>query len=125
MHELAVTESILRIAVDQATRHGAQRLTAIHLVVGELTGYVPDSIQFYFDVLSQDTPAAGATLVVRRVPACVRCAACQTEFAPEIGLLWLCPACGGLGGEVVSGQELLVESIEVADSGPSRSGVYA
>lgn len=113
MHELAVTESILRIALDQASRHGAQRVTAIHLVVGELTGYVPDSIQFYFDVLSQETPAAGAVLAVQRIPARVGCAACRAEFAPEAGQLWLCPACGGLGGEVLSGQELLVESIDV------------
>ncbi len=120
MHELAVTESILHIALDEAARHGAQRLTAIHLVVGELTGYVPDSIQFYFDVLSQDTPAAGAVLAVRRVPARVRCASCQADYAPEAGLLWLCPACGGLGGEVISGQELLVESINVDEVGQTE-----
>jgi hydrogenase nickel incorporation protein HypA/HybF len=119
MHELAVTESIMRIAVDQAARHGAQRRTAILLAVGELTGYVPASIQFYFDLLSQGTPAAGATLVLRRVPARVRCATCQAEFTPESGLLWLCPACDGLGGEVISGQELLVESIEVDEAGPA------
>lgn len=113
MHELAVTENILQIALREAAQHGAQRITAINLVVGELTGYVPDSIQFYFDLLSCDTASAGATLHVRRVPTRVRCRSCRGEYVPELGSLWRCPACGAPGGDVVSGRELLVESIEV------------
>lgn len=113
MHELAVTENILQIAAREAAQHGAQRITAIYLAVGELTGYMPDSIQFYFDLLSLDTAAAGATLHVRRVPTRARCRNCQGEFSPELGSLWHCPTCGALGGDVVGGRELLVESIEV------------
>ncbi|MCS6845077.1 MAG: hydrogenase maturation nickel metallochaperone HypA [Caldilineales bacterium] len=113
MHELAITQSVLDIAVGQAQRHGARRITAVNLVVGELTGYVPDSIQFYFDLLSRGTPAEAAALNVRRVPTQVRCRQCRAEFRPEEGVLWVCPACGGLGGDLLSGNELLVESIEV------------
>ena len=48
MHELAVTQSILDIALRHAERVGAQRILSINLVIGELTGFVDDSIQFYF-----------------------------------------------------------------------------
>lgn len=115
MHELAITQHILDIAVRQAAHHGARTLTALTLVVGDLTGYVPDSMQFYFDLLSQGTIAQNAALHIKRVPTRVRCHVCNTEFAPEVGVLWVCPACQALGGEVLSGKELFIESIEIDD----------
>lgn len=113
MHELAVTQSILDIALRHAGQAGAHRILAINLVVGELTGFIDDSIQFYFDLLTKDTSAQGARLVIRRVAARGRCRACGTEYAPADGRLWTCPACGALGGDVIAGRQFLVESIEV------------
>ena len=112
MHELSITQNILSIVTEHAKRAGAQKITAINLVVGELTGFVDDSIQFYFDMLSPDTIAAGATLAIRRIPAEVRCRACGEVFALQ-GYNWACPKCSALGGEIVCGREFSVESIEV------------
>ncbi len=112
MHELSITQSVLNIVTEHAERAGAKRVTAINLVVGELTGFVDDSIQFYFDMLSPDTLAEGAQLNIRRVPARMRCRACGAEHVPQ-GLNWLCPECQAIGGEIISGREFSVESIEV------------
>ncbi|NLE77648.1 MAG: hydrogenase maturation nickel metallochaperone HypA [Chloroflexi bacterium] len=112
MHELAVTQSVLEIVVRHAQRAQAARVTAINLVVGELSGFVSESIQFYFDMVSQGTPAEGAELRIRRVAAKVRCRACGTEFATT-DHRWVCPQCQAVGGQVLSGQEFHVESIEV------------
>jgi len=112
VHELSITQSILDIVSEHARRAGARRVLAIQLVVGELTGFVDDSIQFYMDMLSPDTLAAGARLAIRRVPAQVRCRACGQEFGPQ-ELNWACPHCAAVGGEIVSGREFQVESIEV------------
>lgn len=112
MHELSITKHILDIVSQHAQRADAERVTAVNLVVGELTGFVDDSIQFYFDMLSPDTLAEGARLSIRRVPARVRCLNCGEEFRPE-GYSWLCPRCEAVGGEIVTGRELLVESIEI------------
>ncbi len=109
MHELSVTQNVLNIAVEAA---GGQRVTAIDLLVGELTGFITDSIQFYFDILSKGTAAEGALLRVRREPASATCAACDHVFQPEIPLLPLCPLCGS-GVRLTGGRELRVESIEV------------
>jgi len=112
MHELSITRHILDIVTEHAQRANAKRVRAINLVVGDLTGFVDDSIQFYFDMLSPDTLAEGARLSIRRVPARVRCCDCGEEFSPE-GYSWLCPNCQAIGGDIVSGRELSVDSIEV------------
>jgi hydrogenase nickel incorporation protein HypA/HybF len=113
MHELAVTQRILEIALEHAHQAGAQRIGAIHLVVGDLSSIVDDSVQFYFDYLTPGTIAEGARLTFQRIPPRCRCRECGTEFAPEPGILWQCPACGAWGGEVLQGREFYIESIEV------------
>ena len=69
MHEMAVTESILGIVVRHAQRAGARRVVGINLVIGDLTGFIDESIQFYFDFLSRETVAHGAELRFERVAA--------------------------------------------------------
>jgi hydrogenase nickel incorporation protein HypA/HybF len=113
MHEMAVTESILEIALRHAAQARAQRILAVNLVVGELTGFVDDSIQFYFDILARDTPAQGSRLQIDRIAARARCRQCGAEYAPPDARLWTCPACGALGGDVSAGREFYVASIEV------------
>lgn len=112
MHEMAVTEDILRIVEDHAKRGGASQVTDIYLVIGELTSFVDDSIQFYFDMLSPGTIADGATLHFERIPTRFRCRKCGYEFEPE-ERDWLCPVCHALGGDVIAGKEFYVESLEV------------
>jgi hydrogenase nickel incorporation protein HypA/HybF len=112
MHELAVTEEILRVALEHAERAQATRITDIHLVIGDLSTIVDDSIQFYFDFLSPDTIAAGAKLRFQRIPARLRCRSCGHEFEPE-ERDYACPHCGTLGGEVIAGKEFYLDSLQV------------
>jgi len=113
MHEMVVTQDILRIVIEHAVKANATRVTDIHLVIGDLASFVDDSIQFYFDMLTPATLAAGATLHFQRIPTRFRCRQCHTEFEPE-GRNWICPNCGAIGGDVIAGKEFFVESIEVA-----------
>jgi hydrogenase nickel incorporation protein HypA/HybF len=113
VHELSVTESILDIALRHAEQAGARRILAVNLVIGELTGFVDDSIQFYFDFLSKDTMAQDARLNFERIASRVRCHACGAEYTAPNSRLWTCPECGALGGEVIAGKEFSVASIEI------------
>jgi hydrogenase nickel incorporation protein HypA/HybF len=79
-----------------------------------MSGVVDDSVQFYFDFLSRNTIAEGAKLVFDRRPTVYRCRTCETTYEPQ-GYDWVCPACGALTFEVLSGREFRVESIEVDD----------
>ena len=112
MHELGVTESIVNIVLDKAKTAQASKITQVNLVVGELSGFVPECIQFYFDILRQDTIAQEANLVFTPVPAELRCRNCPTTFHPQ-DTLWSCPKCQSQSVEIVGGRELYIESMEV------------
>ncbi len=115
MHELAVTEGVLKVAVGAA---GGRRITAIDLVLGTLSPIVDDSVQFYFDALSHGTLAEGAVLRFRRVPATALCLDCGATAAVTPPLPEGCPSCGSSVLRVSGGSEFLVESIEVDDEAP-------
>jgi hydrogenase nickel incorporation protein HypA/HybF len=112
MHELAVTESILNIAVQHATQAGAVRVTHLNLVIGQLASIVDDSIQFYWDMISEGTICAGATLHFERRPATLKCLDCDQSYALD-GELTDCPNCHSARIKVVAGEEFYVESIEI------------
>ena len=112
MHELAVTESILKIATDYAVKAGATKVTDLYLVIGRLASLVDDSVQFYWDIISEDTICAKAQLHFERVPANILCLDCGNEFQLESELS-ACPACGGVKIKVISGDQFSLDSIEI------------
>jgi hydrogenase nickel incorporation protein HypA/HybF len=112
MHELAVTESILDIAKRHAVKANAARVTSIHLVMGQLSSILDDSVQFYWDMISKETLCAGAQLNFTRIPAEFKCNACGTQFKLE-GQLTCCPNCQGTQIKIIAGTEFFVESIEI------------
>ena len=122
MHELPVTEGILTLALDTARQAGAGRVVAVDLVIGDLSSIVDDSVQFYFDLLSQGTPAEGAALRIRRAPAELACWDCGARQVISAPLPLACPSCGGPRVQVVGGREFYVESIEVSDEATGGAG---
>ena len=111
MHELSVSSAI----VDTAVRHAAgRRVTVVSLRIGHLRQVVPDSLAFYFQLVSRETLCEGARLEQEIVAARLRCDGCAREWDPEDA--WFrCTGCGG-PGEVIAGNELEVESIEVEEA---------
>ena len=112
MHELAVTENLLNIAVRHATPANAVRVTALHLVIGQLSSIVDDSIQFYWDMISAGTICEGAQLHFERRLAMLKCLDCDQTYALS-GELTDCPDCHSARIKVVAGEEFYLDSIEV------------
>jgi hydrogenase nickel incorporation protein HypA/HybF len=115
MHELSITQGILSVVLETARQNGSQPVTAVDLVIGDMSSIADDSVQFYFDILSRNTLAAGAKLRFRREPATARCWDCGYQFSASLPLRADCPNCGGSRLRVTGGREFYVESIEVAD----------
>ena len=112
MHELAVTEDLLRLAVDHGTKAGARRVTALHLSIGQLSSCMGDSVQFYWDIVSRGTICEGARLELRRVPASVFCLDCRERRAPGPVLI-VCRRCSSPRVRVTGGTELRLDAIDV------------
>lgn len=112
MHELPVTQSILKIALEHAEKANAKRVLDLNIVIGELATMVDDSIQFYWEIIARDTIAEKATLHFRRIPAELECLSCSGKHHPSDGE-FACPKCGSLRVKIIAGEEFLLESIDV------------
>jgi hydrogenase nickel incorporation protein HypA/HybF len=112
MHEASITESMLNLALEKAQEAKANKIMSINLIVGELSGVVPDCVQFYFDVLSKNTIAEGAKLNFEIKQTQIKCRKCQNVFTPA-DHKWICPQCNETSVEIASGRECYMESLEV------------
>ena len=112
MHELSITQNMFELVLEQAEKANAKKVGKINLVIGEMTGFARDSVQFYFDLISKETIAQGAVLSIRMVPPKAQCHQCGEAFEPEEPD-WTCPHCRSRSIKIIAGQELYVESIEV------------
>ena len=122
MHELMVTESILEIALRHAGQADAARISDLYLVIGTLSSVIDDSVQFYWDFVSEGTAAEGAILHFRRIPAELVCQACGHTYSPDEDLT--CPFCESSNIQIISGQEFFLEAIEIAEDTTGKPALY-
>jgi hydrogenase nickel incorporation protein HypA/HybF len=112
VHELSLSAAIVSTAV----KHAAGRpVRAVQLRVGALRQVVPDTLDFYFALVARGTVCEGARLEQELVAARLRCAGCAAEWEIELPV-FRCPACDGADVELLEGEELEVESIEVEEA---------
>ncbi len=109
MHELAITESVVNAVTG---RLPDAKITCVCLEIGPMSGVVPDSVRFCFDLVTEGTGLEGARLEITQPSALARCRACQAEFEPD-GQIALC-RCGSADVAVLAGQELKITSVQVA-----------
>jgi hydrogenase nickel incorporation protein HypA/HybF len=112
VHELSIAQSIVAVA----ERHAAGRpVRRVELRVGHLRQVVPSALEFAFGLVAADTLLDGAELAIEEVPARGRCRACGAETTMA-GFPLACSACGGLDVEILAGEELLVDSLELEEN---------
>jgi len=112
VHEMAIARSILDIAIAATEKEGAQRITRVNVVVGELRGIVPLQLTFCFGLLAENTIASGAHLNFEITPVQGRCGKCDETFLVE-DYRYICPKCHGADIQTVGGTELRLRDIEV------------
>jgi hydrogenase nickel incorporation protein HypA/HybF len=111
MHELSIAEAVVRIACAHA---GERRVTRVELKVGHLRQVVPSALEFAFGLVTEGTQADGAELAIEVIPAAGVCRACGIE-SELTGFPLCCERCGGVELELVRGEELLVDTLELED----------
>lgn len=90
------------------------KIERVNLKIGKLSTVVPDSLKFCFNIAIRDTPLSGAELRIEEIPVTARCNACKNEWTITEAA-FSCPSCDNGDIRILSGQELNIESIEVAD----------
>ena len=115
MHEMGIALQIVEIATASLPSDlGKARVTSVNLKIGKLAAVVPESLRFCFDVAVKDTPLAGAHLTIEEIPVVARCNDCHAEWAIDEPV-FICKTCESGSLEILSGRELDIESIEVAE----------
>lgn len=119
MHELSLAAAV----VDVASRHAAgRRVRRVEIQVGHLRQVVPSALEFAFGLLTAGTNLEGAELAIEEVPLRGICRACGSEATMRSFPLQ-CPRCEGLDMELVAGEELLVDALEVEEPMTTGGGV--
>lgn len=115
MHEMGIAMQIIEIATTSipAEMKGS-RVVRVNLRVGKLAAIVPDSLRFCFEIASQDTPLAGAELVIEELPVLARCNDCRFQWTISEPV-FVCQKCNSGAIQLLSGRELDIESIELAE----------
>lgn len=98
-------EQTMAIALEHAQKQGATQIHRMTLRIGDLSGVVPEALEFAFDVITSGTLAEGATLEIERVPVVCGCVQCGEEFTPE-DIVYCCPQCGYPSAQILSGKEI-------------------
>ncbi len=114
MHEVSLMEQTLEIALENARQQGANKINRLKMRIGEMSGVVPEALEFAFDVVTEGTIAAGAVLEIEPVPVVCYCPNCQREFHPS-DLFYQCPNCQRLTSKILSGQQIELSSLELSD----------
>ncbi|MGA2932574.1 MAG: hydrogenase maturation nickel metallochaperone HypA [Acidimicrobiales bacterium] len=112
MHELSICNAI----ASTAAKHAEGRpVTQVTVQIGHLRQVVPDALQFSWEVVSSTTDLKDAELVIEQVPAVVECLDCGAQTTLDYPIL-ACGSCEGFGVKLLSGEELLVVSIDLVDA---------
>ena len=112
MHELALTEGILRIVASEQKKNAFSRVLEIDLQIGEYSGVIPGCIEEFFPLAAKGTAAEGAKLVMKTTPAAFECLDCGFRGPVEKHRA-CCPHCGSTAIRMTAGREFFVENLIV------------
>jgi hydrogenase nickel incorporation protein HypA/HybF len=109
VHELSICTAIAKIAHQAAAGRPVER---VRVDIGHLRQVVPDTLRHSWEMVVFGTELDSVPLEVREVPAVIECRTCGARTELDVPIL-RCGQCGSTGIDVVSGDELLVTSLDV------------
>ena len=111
MHELSLCNAIATTVADHAV---GRQVDVVRLKVGHFRQVVPDTLQFCWTNTVLGGPLDGATLDIVAVPAVIVCRECRGATTLDEPML-ICAGCESTNVDMVSGEEFLIDSIDVTD----------
>lgn len=115
MHELSIAQEIISIAEQYYSSDENEKVKSIKVKIGKLQNVLPDSLEFCFNALIQNSKMENAKMIIEHIPIKLECKSC-TDVSEQEGFLFVCPKCGSSSITIISGNELTVSEIEFEDS---------
>lgn len=112
MHELSLCRAVAGVVSSNAA---GRPVREVRLQIGHFRQVVPSTLQFCWGIVTDGTDLGGCGLRIEHVPAVARCRGCGAETTLEHPVL-VCAPCGGRDVELLSGEEFLVHSMELAEA---------
>jgi hydrogenase nickel incorporation protein HypA/HybF len=104
----------MQLVLAEAEKAHARKVLKVSLKVGELTGVIPDSLSFCFELLSKSTIAENARITIEKVPIRGYCSKCKGDFVITNNH-YRCNTCGNINIDLTSGRELQIDHLEIED----------
>ena len=115
MHEMGIAMQIIDIAkASIPEKMKGVKIEKVNLQVGKLSAIVPTSLTFCFEIAAKDTPLEGAKLNIDEVPVTAKCNQCGNKWtitSPAFN----CTDCDSGDIDIISGRELDIVSLEIAE----------
>ena len=114
MHELSVCLSLLRQVERIARENNAKRVTRISVTLGPLSGVEPELLRNAYPLAVAGSVAEHAEFLIDVSDVVVKCSQCGAESPAKANRL-LCGKCGDFRTNLVSGDEMVLKSLELDD----------
>lgn len=115
MHEYFVVKSVLQVVEDIINKYPGKKIIKAVLLIGKFSGVEPELLKTALEFFKKGTPLEEAEIVIEIEDFKVRCKTCAREFSKDRWDL-SCPYCESFNTEIVSGEELLLKSLELVDA---------
>ncbi len=113
MHELKITETIIKKVLEECKRENIESPSEITLELGKLTSFKKDSIEFYYDMFSKDVHELKNTkLIVKEVQGKLHCKSCKGASFVDEPFFMLCSHCNSGDFDIVDGKDIKIKEIK-------------
>jgi len=113
MHEAKFTEQIVENIISELKRYPQKKPRRIKVCVGEMFHLQRDSVLMHYEILTKGTDLENVKIELNEQAVEVRCRQCHKVGGVEDHHLLMCSLCGSRDVEVVCGNEIFTELIEI------------
>ncbi|MEX1139202.1 MAG: hydrogenase maturation nickel metallochaperone HypA [Bacteroidota bacterium] len=113
MHELSVARNLVELIQREIRSGELPFVRTVSIRIGDLAGIVPESLEFCYKVVTDESPLAGSHLCFERIPFVVYCDHCRRSSHNPDGSMF-CSHCSNAASSIVMGNELELTNIDVA-----------
>jgi hydrogenase nickel incorporation protein HypA/HybF len=115
MHEMGIAQQLVQIAMDSIPEDIENpKVEILNLKIGKLASVVEHSLTFCIEIITKDTPLENVRLNIDFVPVMVHCKSCDNKWEVT-GAVFKCPFCEDGDVQMLTGREIEITSLELAD----------